>query len=47
MYVHTYLHTYVSTYKYVRTYWVGTYIKKGTTGGIEIWGRQQKKSINI
>jgi hypothetical protein len=23
------------------------YVKKGTTGGIEIWGRQQKKSINI
>ncbi len=24
-----------------------TNVKKGTTGGIEIWGRQQKKSINI
>ncbi len=47
MQVHTYIHMYVSTYKYVCTYQVGTYIKKGTTGGIEIWGRQQKKSINI
>ncbi len=23
------------------------YVKKGTTRGIEIWGRQQKKLINI